>query len=161
MGRDNEIEIVDRNRGDISLIKGDRSIKVSNAMLQQIYTGMISLGIQFVSETGNVSVEYFKTQSDIYHGQLNAYIENQKIKSNERMDMLRVVEKLTEQYSLLINETDDVIRQEQLKNNYNFFVDKHIKLYTDTLSFGANQEVPKKPDLLSEIKSFFSRKKRE
>ena len=130
MSGNNEIEVIDKKSAAMTVRKGDKSIEFSPELSQQICTEMISLGTQLISETGRVTVEYFKTQANMYYGQLNAYIENQTLKSNERMEMLRMIERLTDKYSSLINETDDVAKQEQLKSTYNFFVDKQTKLYT-------------------------------
>lgn len=158
MRKNNEIEIVDEKNTAMTLRKGDRSIEFSPEISQQICTEMISLGTQLISETGRVTVEYFKTQVNMYYGQLNAYINNQTLKSDERMKIIGIIEKLTDQYSSLINETEDVVKQEQLKNTYNLFVEKQTMLYTKALETGGNQKVPPKPNLLSGIKRLFSRR---
>ena len=158
MSENNEIEVIDKKSVAMTVRKKDRSIEFSPELSQQVCTEMINLANQLISETGRVTVEYFKTQADMYYGQLNAYIGEQTLKSNERMEILREIEVLTDTYSSLINETDDVAKQEQLKSTYNFFVNTQTKLYTTALESGANSKVLEKPDLLSGIKKLFSRK---
>lgn len=158
MSKNNEIKVIDKKSSAMTVKRGDKSIEFSPELSQQICKEMISLGNQLISETGRVTVEYFKTQANMYYGQLNAYIENQTLKSNERMRMLKMIENLTDKYSSLINETDDVEKQKQLKAAYSFLVDKQTSLYTSALKAGGNSKSPKKPDLLSGIKRLFSRK---
>lgn len=157
MSNMNEIEVVDSKRNAMTVRKGDKIIEFSPEISKQICTEMISLGMQLISETGRVTVEYFNTQANMYYAQLNAYISNQTLKSNERKDILKMIEKLTDEYSTLINATDDVEKQEQLKATYNFFVEKQTKLYTDALKTDVGTEMPHKPNLLSGIKRLFSR----
>lgn len=59
-----------------------------------------------ISGIGHVTVEYFKTQAAMYYAELNAYIENQTLKSEERKSILKHIEKLTDEYKGLICQTD-------------------------------------------------------
>jgi len=157
MNKTNEIQEVDSKKAGMTVRKGDKSIEFSPEVSQQICTEMINLGKQLISETGRVTIEYFRTQANMYYGQLNAYVSNQTLKSNERREILKSIEKLTDKYSSLINETDDIEKKEQLKDTYNFFFDKQAKLYTNALDLDARTEAPNKSDLLSGIKRLFLR----
>ena len=147
MSKDNEIQVLDKNRG-MRVTKGDRTVEFSPELSQQICTEMISLGTQLISETGCVTVEYFKTQATMYYAELNAYIGNQTLKSEERKSILKSIEKLTDKYAGLINETEDLEKREQLKSTYEFLVDKQSKLYMGALVTDASTKMPKKANLL-------------
>ena len=56
MGKDNTIQVIDRNKG-MRLTKGGRTVEFSSELSQQICTEMISLGTQLMCETGRVTVE--------------------------------------------------------------------------------------------------------
>lgn len=159
MGRDNEIHVIDNNRR-LRVSKGDRTVEFSPELSQQICTEMISLGTQLISETGRVTVEYFKTQASMYYAELNAYIGNQTLKSEERKSILKSIEKLTDIYVDLINETEDFEKREQLKSAYEFFADKQSKLYMGALVTDASTHIPKKTNLLSGLKGLFVRDKK-
>ena len=156
MGKDNTIQVIDRNKG-MRLTKGGRTVEFSPELSQQICTEMISLGTQLICETGRVTVEYFKTQSAMYYAELNAYFGNQKLKSEERKSILKAIEKLTDKYVDLINETEDLEKREQLKMAYEFFADKQSKLYMGALVTDASTQMPKKTNILDGLKGLFSR----
>lgn len=157
MRKMNEVDVIEPQKAAMTIRKGDKTIEFSPEVSQQICAGMISLGTQLISDTGKTAVEYFKTQANMYYGELNAYISNQTLKSNERKEILKLIEKLTEKYSSLINETSDADKQEQLKEAYNFFIEKHTKLYTEALTIDTETTIPKRPDLLSGIRRLFSK----
>lgn len=158
MSKDNEIQVIDNNRG-MRVTKGG-TVEFSPELSQQICAEMISLGTQLISETGRVTVEYFKTQATMYYLELNTYIENQTLKSEERKSILQSIEKLTDKYVDLINETEDFEKREQLKSAYEFFADKQSKLYMDALVTDASTRMPKKTSLLDGLKGLFSRDKK-
>ena len=153
MRKMNEVDVIEPQKAAMTIRKGDKTIEFSPEVSQQICAGMISLGTQLISDTGKTAVEYFKTQANMYY----AYISNQTLKSNERKEILKLIEKLTEKYSSLINETSDADKQEQLKEAYNFFIEKHTKLYTEALTIDTETTIPKRPDLLSGIRRLFSK----
>lgn len=155
MSKENEIQVLDKNRG-MRVTKGDRTVEFSPELSQQICTEMISLGTQLISETGRVTVEYFKTQATMYYAELNAYIGNQTLKSEERKSILKSIEKLTDKYVDLINETEDLEKKEQLKSTYEFFVDKQAKLYMGALVVDDSTKMPKKTNLIDGLKGLFS-----
>lgn len=157
MRKINECEVVESKKIGMTLRNGDKSIEFAPEISQQICTEMINLGRQFISEKGRITIEYFKVQANMYYEELNAYIKNQTLKSDERKEMLRMIEKITDQYSSLINETDNVEKQEQLKITYDFFVDKQMQMYMNSLKNDESKERPSKPDLLTGIKRLFSR----
>ncbi len=160
MGKDNEIQVIDNYNRGIRVSSGDRIVEFSTELSQQICTEMISLGTQLISEKGRVTVEYFKTQASMYYAELNAYIGNQTLKSEERKSILKYIEKLTDKYVDLINETEDLEKREQLKSAYEFFADKQSKLYMGSLVTDASTQIPKKTSLLSELKGLFVRNKK-
>ncbi len=160
MGKDNEVQVIDNYNRGMSVSKGDRIIEFSPELSQQICTEMISLGTQLISETGRVTIEYFNTQANMYYAELNAYIGNQTLKSEERKSVLKYIEKLTDKYVDLINEAEDLEKREQLKSAYEFFADKQSKLYIDSLVSDASTQIPKKTSLLSELKGLFVRNKK-
>ena len=155
MSKENEIQVLDKNRG-MKVTKGDRTVEFSPELSQQICTEMISLGTQLISETGRVTVEYFKTQATMYYAELNAYIGNQTLKSEERKSILKSIEKLTDKYVDLINETEDLEKREQLKSAYEFFADKQAKLYMGALVVDDSTKMPKKTNLVDGLKGLFS-----
>lgn len=159
MSKNNEIQVIDKNRG-LRITKGDKTVEFTPELTQMICTEMISLGTQLISETGRVTVGYFKTQATMYYAELNTYIENQTLKSGERKIILQSIEKLTDKYVDLINETDDLEKREQLKSAYDFFADKQSKLYMDALATDALTKMPKKTNLLDGLKGLFFRNDR-
>lgn len=159
MEKDNKIQVIDKSSHGMRVSKGDRTVEFSPELSQQICTGMISLGTQLISETGRVTVEYFKTQASMYYAELNAYIYNQTVKSEERKSILQSIEKLTDTYVDLINETEDLEKREQLKSAYEFFADKQSKLYMGALVTDASTQMPKKTNLLSGLRGLFVHKK--
>lgn len=152
MNKDNEIQVIDNNQG-MRVTKGNGSIELS----QQICSDIVSLGTQLISGTGRITVEYFKTQAAMYCAELNAYIENQALKSEERKSILRQIEKLTDKYTDLINQTDDAEKREQLMSIYELLMNKHSKLYIGALSVDVSTQMPKKTNLLGGLKGLFSR----
>lgn len=157
MRKMNEVDVIEPKKTAMTIRKGDKTIEFSPEVSQQICAGMISLGTQLISDTGKTAVDYFKTQANMYYGELNAYVSNQTLKSNERKEILKLIEKVTETYISLINETSEVDKQEQLKEAYNFFIEKQTKLYTEALTVDARTITPQRPDLLSGIKRLFSK----
>ena len=54
----------------------------------------------------------------MYYGELNTYIKNQTLKSDERKIILGQFEKLSNDYSELIKQTDDKEKKEELFDMY-------------------------------------------
>ena len=125
----------------------------------QICTQMTTLGTQLISEIGGITVGYFKTQAAMYYGELNTYIQNQTLKSDERKIILGQFEKLSNDYSELIKQTDDKEKKEELFDMYKRLSDIQSTLYLEALKSDNEGNVrPGRPDLLSGLKNLFSRK---
>lgn len=154
----NEIEIIDSRESAVRFSKGDKVIELSPEVSQQICNEMINLGTQLIAETGKVTVEYFRTQADMYYSEINAYISDKTLKSNERKEFLKNIEYLTDKYVDLINQTDDSEKREQLKSAYEFFVDKQSKMYMEALAVDLNAKSPQKIDLIGGFKNLFCKK---
>jgi hypothetical protein len=158
MNKGNEIQVVDNSKNGMKVSKGDRIVEFSPDLSQQICTDLISLGTQLIAETGRVTIEYFKTQANMYYAQLDAYISNQALKSEERKIILQSIGKLTDEYKELMNQTNDPEKLNQLKATYDFFTDKHSQLYQNALEIDAKTKIPKRPNLLRSLKDLFVHK---
>lgn len=156
----NEYDIIKGSeKSEISVFKGEGGIEMPQELSVQICTAMVSLGSQLISETGKITIEYFKTQAEMYYGQLNAIIKNQIIKSNERQKILLEFSKLTDRYIELIERTNKKEEREELKNTYKMFSEIQTKLYMDALKADSGgTEILNRPNLLAGLKKIFAKK---
>ena len=111
-----------------------------------------------ISGIGNVTIESFKTEADMYYNQLNTYIDKQTINSNERMKILDIIERKTDKFMELIAQTDDVEKIEGIKGAFYPILDKLTNQYSEALDKNYKDELPQRPNMLSGLKNFFSRK---
>lgn len=156
---DNKVEIVDSKRAGMKVEKGTSSIEFSSESIEQICTGVIELGIQLVAEVGKVTVEYFRTQVDMYYAELNAYIDIEHLSSKERMEMLRQLEKVTDCYSKKITDAYEKEKNEQAKEltkTYMIFAGVYKELYEKNI--GHEEPRPTRPHLFQGLKKLFSKK---
>lgn len=154
MDTKSQVEVIDTTLNEIN--KG--RLELSPQFAQQLSVGMIDLGTQLVAEVGHITVEYFKSQIDMYNGELNAYQHNQEIKSEERKILLHEIEKIIDSYSDLMSKTDDKEKIEQLKTASGFLVDKVSEIYMRALECDSKTKLPERIDILSGIKKLFSKK---
>lgn len=156
----NKYEIIDApKKNGMKVSRGDRSIEMSPEVSMQICKQMTDLGTKLISEVGGITVGYFKTQADMYYGELNTYIKNQTIKSDERKIILAQFEKLANEYSDLIKQTENKEKREELFDVYKRLSDTQSEFYLNALrNDNGGNERPEKPNLLKGIKSLFSRK---
>lgn len=156
----NKYEIVEEpNKNGMTISKFDKSIEMSPEVSMQICTQIADLGTQLISEAGGITVGYFETQAEMYYGQLNTYIKNQTLKSDERKILLAQFEKLSNDYSEKIMQTDDKEKKEELFNMYKRLSDVQSSLYLEALKTeNEGKGIPGKPDLLSGLRNLFSRK---
>ena len=159
MEKRNEVKVNDSKKGTMTIRRGDKSIELSPEITQQICTEMVTLGTQLVSETGKITIEYFKVQADMYYAQLNTYIKNEVVKSDERKMILLKIEDLIDDYINLINSTDDVDKREVLKETYQNAMNMQANLYIQALKVDSETGMPNRPNLLSIIIRKFSRSK--
>jgi hypothetical protein len=160
MKQENEIQVVGREHTKgMRIQRKDTSIEFSPEFSQHICSELINLGAKFISETGRVSVELFKTQADMYYGQLNAYISGQTLKSDERKIVLKQLEKLIDKYLDLMNKTDDLEKMKLIKSTYESVINAHSKLYLDALDKDASTQIPETPNLLKRFRNLFSKKR--
>lgn len=157
MSTKNEVEVVECSESAMTVSKGTDSITFSPDIVLKICEGMIGLGVQLVAETGKVTVEYFQTQANMYYQELDTYIKEQTLYSDERKKVLDVMEKLTDKYSSLISETEDEKKRAQLIEAYDHLYDRQAKLYIEALDKVEKKTIPYKPDLLGGIKKLFSK----
>jgi hypothetical protein len=68
----------------LQIRRGSTIFEFDLKALEDICNQMTTLGTEFISESSKVTVEYFRNQSNMYYAQLNAYISNQTMKSDER-----------------------------------------------------------------------------
>lgn len=158
MGK-NKYEVIEtpKNHG-MKITKGDRTIEMSPEMTKEACMQMANLGIGFISEVGGVTVEYFKTQADMYYGDLKAFVQNQTLKSEERKQILNQFQQLTSEYSELIKQTDDDDKRVILIDTYKKLSEVTANLYLGALERdGGSIERPRRPDLLAGIKRLFSK----
>ena len=161
MKRKNEMVVAKPEKSyGMRVSRGDTSIEMSPEMTGQIYAEMINLGTELVKETGRVTVEYFKQQSEIYYGQLNAYVSTQSLRSEERRELLRQLDKLTDHYVDLISQEEDFVKKEELQKVYANMASVHSKLYIDALNADNQTQMPEKPNLLSGLRGLFARNKK-
>ena len=158
MGK-NEYEVMEtpKNHG-MKITKGDRTVEMSPEMTREVCTQMAALGTQLISVVGGVTIEYFKTQADMYYGELKAFVQNQTLKSDERKQILSEFQQLTRDYSEMIKQTDDSEKRDILIDTYKKLSEVPANLYLGALERdGGSIERPRKPDLLAGIKRLFSR----
>lgn len=154
-----EYEVMEtpKNHG-MKITKGDRTVEMSPEMTREVCNQMAALGTQLISEVGGVTIEYFKTQADMYYGELKAFVQNQTLKSDERKQILSEFQQLTRDYSEKIKQTDDSEKRDILIDTYKKLSEVLANLYLGALERdGGIIERPRKPDLLAGIKRFFSR----
>jgi hypothetical protein len=154
MNKGNAIQVVDNSKNGMKVSKGDRIVEFSPDLSQQICTDLISLGTQLIAETGRVTIEYFKTQANMYYAQLQAYISNQTLKSEERKMILQLLEKMINKYLELMNQTNDSEKINQLNSTCKLFTE----LYQNALEIDAKTKIPKRPNLLRSLKDLFVHK---
>lgn len=159
MRKNNEIQVIDRQScGGIRVSKADRSIEFSPEISQQICSEIVSLGAQMISGTGKVTVEYFKTQADMYYAELNTYISNQGLKSEERKMILEDSKQATSGLLDLINKAKDSKEREELLVQYERLFNLHAKKYIAALHEDSSTTRPQKSDLMSGLLRLFGKK---
>ena len=127
MNDKNEVEVIDKKQYGMKVRKGDSEVEVSPEMAGEILDKVMNLGAAYIAGIENVTHQMFMKTSEMYYEQLDAYLKNQTIKSNERKMMLQKLNELTDKYSDLINETDDVEKKELLMKTYKFFAEEQEK----------------------------------
>jgi hypothetical protein len=160
MGTENEVQVLDGKQDySIRLQRGDNSIDFSPELSQQMCSEIINLGTQLISEAGRVTAEYFNSQVNMYYGQLSAYVEKQRLKSDERKIILSQLESITDKYLEVINETEDTDKREQYMSEYERMANVQSKIYLDALRVDSDSnEVPKIPNLLGGLRKLFHKK---
>ena len=146
---DNAIEVLNKN--GMRLSKGDSHIELSPELSAQVCTKMISLGEQLISETRRITVEYFRTQTEMYFGELKAYIETQQLYSSERREILSMLEDVTRDYSRLIAEAPDKRTRKELIKYYKILSKDKSKLYLEALKADKR---PQRPSLFRGTKRY-------
>ena len=138
-------------------VLGKNGMSLSPETSQQICSEMIALGAQLISETGRITVAYFRAQTEMYYGELKAYIENQTLKSNERMIILSAFERTPDEYSKLIAAAADKEKREELINAYKAISEIQSKFYQAALTADSEgMGRPERPNLIRGIKKLFS-----
>ncbi|MFR6592095.1 hypothetical protein [Catenibacterium sp.] len=158
MNDKNEVEVIDKKQYGMKVRKGDSEVEVSPEMAGEILDKVMNLGAAYIAGIENVTHQMFMKTSEMYYEQLDAYLKNQTIKSNERKMMLQKLNELTDKYSDLINETDDVEKKELLMKTYKFFAEEQEKLYITALDKDVTTSVPKPPKLFGGLKKLLSKK---
>lgn len=154
----NDVEVVDSVKSGLTVRKGEKSIELTPEVAEQVCSRMLDLGTQLISGIGNVTIESFKTEADMYYNQLNTYIDKQTINSNERMKILDIIERKTDKFMELIAQTDDVEKIEGIKGAFYPILDKLTNQYSEALDKNYKDELPQRPNMLSGLKNFFPRK---
>ena len=104
---------------------------------------------------GKMTIEYFQTQSNMYYAQLNAYISNQTTQSQERYQILQVLQTMANEFQKLILEAEDKEKINILEKQYELNIEALKKLYSENLGKSSEQEIPKKPSLFKGLKELF------
>jgi hypothetical protein len=138
---------------------GDIVVGVDSKTLEDICNRMVELGMELISEPGKVTVEYFRNQSIMYYAQLNAYISNQTLKSNERKNTLNLIMELANNYGDLINRTDAKDKIEALKFCYEKAMDSYTESYRQLLGSDVESQIPEPRSLLRELQKIFFKNK--
>lgn len=160
MKEKDEIEVVEHcSDFGIKITANDKSIDFSPEMSQQICTAMVGLGAQLVAKTGAITVEYFKTQANMYQAELDTYFKNQTLNSDERKMILKQLNETTEEYSKYLKETDDPKKREALKENYLLFYNTSSEMYLKMFDRHSEERMPGRIDLLHGLRKLLKRNK--
>lgn len=151
----NQIEVIDNKRKGMRISRGETVIDFSPEATEKLCSDLIALGTEFVSETSKMTIEYFQTQSNMYYAQLNAYISNQTTQSQERYQILQVLQTMANEFQKLILEAEDKEKINILEKQYELNIEALKKLYSENLGKSSEQEIPKKPSLFKGLKELF------
>ena len=145
-----EIEVIEPQKVAMKVEKGDRTIEFSPELSQQMCIEIIDLGLQVISGAERVTVEYFKNQVDSYCKELDTYIKEKTIDSDERKQILKDIEKIIDRYIDEINQTSNFEKDK-------YFIDKLSNIYIENLRESKKTPMPKKTDWFAGVKNLFSR----
>ena len=157
MSNDKSIQVYDSKKG-LSYSTGSRNIELSQEATARICGELVTLATSFIAETGKITVETFRTQANIYYAQLNAYVNNQTLKSEERQIILNKLDKITDKFMNLIEQANTKEEKKELMNVYKEISSVHTKLYTDALEIDSNSPIPKAPNFFGLLKNAFKNK---
>lgn len=136
-----------------------KNIDFSSEISQQICTAMVGLGAQLVAKTGAITVEYFRTQANMYQAELDTYLKNQTLNWDELKMILKQIDETKEEYGKYLKETDDPKRREVLKEIYMLFCTISFGMSLKMLDRHSVEQVPKRVDLLHGLRKLLKRNK--
>ena len=160
MSKKNEVEVIDNKEWGIKAQKGDTSAEFSLETSQQICDGLLNLGTSFITEAGMMTVEYFRTQAEMYYRDLDRYIQRQQQLGDERVTILQQMNHVGDEWLKRVDKEDNSERRKALLDEYDRLMDKHTNIYMQLLDKHMEKEpLPQTPNLLGGFGLFGGLKK--
>ena len=150
--KNNDCEPIDISSSvGIRVSRDGKTLECSPEMAQRICNNVVDIAVQFISTAGTVTIEYIKEQGNMYYAQLDTFITEKALNSDERKLILTSINKLIDKIIELADQSNDSEKIVHLES----MIKMYSNLYEKALSEDAKIEMPKKPKLLKGVRKLF------
>lgn len=158
MSKNGEIEVITGTENKMRISRGNTSIEGSSEAVEQVLVSILSTAKELISSSCSMSIEYFRSENELYSKQLSTYLSTKQTKSSERKEILKQFGDVIHTYMNLIQSEQDMEKKEALLKQYDHLFSLHSKYYLEVLG-KDDDEIPKRPHLLEGLINIFKRQR--